>query len=132
MDLNVTRIDDIKEIEAIYTKKLGGYKHNLNSKDKLNIDKRARKLQDYLRKKIMKKTTFNKVKDLKCGKYDTDKKNKLICNINSYRKLEAKINKQYKKMHIQFNRFINTLPLKCSQLETFKNTMTNLPSQNND
>ena len=132
MALNVTRIDDIKEIEAIYTKTLGGYKHKLTGVDKMNIDKRARKLQDYLRKKMMKKTTFNKVKDLKCGKYDTDKKNKLICNISSYRKIEAKINKQYKKMHIQFNRFINTLPLKCSQLETFKDEMKKLPSQNND
>jgi len=128
--INVTRIDDIKEIEEIYNKTIGGYKHKLNAIDKMNIYKRARQLQDYLRKKIMKKTSFNKVENLKCSKF-INQKNNLICNIDNYRKIESKINREYKRMHLQFNRFINTLPLKCDNLESFKTKMTYNTSQNN-
>ena len=96
-----------------------------NRVGKSDLEKRFRKLQDYIRKKLMKEITFDKVKKLTdCrnlrGYGKRHRKDTLICNINKYRKLEAKFNKYYKKFQTQYINFIKTMGLTCDQMRDYQ------------
>jgi len=134
-----TSIEDLKGFKKWYGDKWYGksgrwWRFDITMKGstkKSEIEKRCRILQDYIRKKLMKEISFDKVKELnKCRKpywkggfMERHGKDTLICNINLYRKLEAKFNKYYQKFQTQYLNFIKTMGLTCDQMREYESKM---------
>jgi hypothetical protein len=135
-----TGIDELKTLKKWYKGKWWKFDVTLDRRNifklgisrinKSELEKRFRKLQDFIRKKLMKNISFDKVSDItNCRKWHlVTKKDSLMCNIKKFRKLERKFNTYYKKFQSQYIEFIKKTNLSCDELTQYKTKLDSLSS----